>query len=268
MEHVTLPRRSERFGVGWEADGGVYVHKEFARYIVPDSLLDLNDTDPFQFQVVKWDWREGCLSIYYSPWFCINNEIIYKEALRIYQNGRRQRIFEINRGEPQDAPVIFHKWLLVPDYYADFNVQAAKYRSRWLLSLPEINLAEIKTKDEWKKTINAVANRYSNWHERVINALREVYKPEPWIVISKDEVYDYIMALHAYEEEKAPQQFLRELARCITPYEIETKVAIMPPDVMKFMAQNDGRGYVLCFDHLKFMFSDQETAALFRLTFG
>lgn len=266
---VTLPNRSTHFGVGIETDDGVFLHRDSAVGIVPQDLIKwANAIDALQGYAyrcpfVKWNWSERSLSLYLSPMFHNHNDPAYQEIYRLSAGGKLHENFLQSYSAVWPlAQVLFHKWLLVPDGYPFFNVQAAKARSRWLLKLP-YDLSEIETYGKWQHILTAVAKHDSHF-ERVITAIQEDFNPDPWSIVFRNTVADYIAALQALEEECDQYDVVKHFA----PYEVETSRMLFPYQIRDFMEKNECRGYVFLYYNRACMFSDQETAALFRMTFA
>src|SRR5689334_23123619 len=134
-----LPKRSKRFGVGKEIGGAGYVHKDYedrlgevvsnARRHVPSDFL---------YTIVKYNERTGAVSFIACPDFDQSDEPIVGDLWIISSVGRVRFL-----PRPADPYVYHHKWLMVADDYAGFDVAGSRQRSRDWLAGVDIDTSRI-----------------------------------------------------------------------------------------------------------------------------
>lgn len=143
---MTQLQRSERYGVGKEIGGAIYVHKNYERVIPTNHLTKAKSSLPpdYEYTVVKWVRRTNNISFIKCQHFDRLQEPPIDEVVVVTPEGatRRSR-FRTN------PPIYHHKWMLVKDDYKGFDVGESKRRSDLWARLDNIDRKRIGRRDFW-----------------------------------------------------------------------------------------------------------------------
>lgn len=145
-KRVSLPNRSQRFGVGKEIGGAVYVHRRFES-VFEVLLSEAKQHVPvdFDYTVIKYNYVNGAFTFIQSDDFDSVPEPTVGISLTVKQNGTVLR-----RKQLADPYIYHHKWLFVDDNYDGFNVEQSKQRSALWLSLENVDKRKIGRLSYWK----------------------------------------------------------------------------------------------------------------------
>ncbi|MEO8496283.1 MAG: hypothetical protein ABI614_14530 [Planctomycetota bacterium] len=146
---VRLPKRSKQFGVGKEIGGNVYVHRQYApslgeRAQTAKSLLP----DDVVYTVVKLNLATQAVTFIASPDFDTAPEPIVGDYVLVRADGTTSC-----RKQLDDPYIYHHKWLMVRDDYAGFDVEESKQRSRDWLALDDVDKTRIGRRSFWERTV-------------------------------------------------------------------------------------------------------------------
>ena len=148
-----LPRRDSKFGVGKKMGYDLYFHRMYEDEIVPPDALQTAQkaAEGFNYNIVKYNLKNGNLTLIQSPDFDTNPEPIVGNQVLVKPDG------SVKAMRPSADPWIYHhKWLFVRDDYPGFDVDSSKQRSIQWMSLPDIDYRRIGKKSFWE---NNVLNR-------------------------------------------------------------------------------------------------------------
>jgi hypothetical protein len=149
MHQPQLPKRSQRFGVGKEIGGAVYVFRQYESHLpvaVEKAKLALPNT--FEYTVVKYSLSDETVSFILVEDFDLSDEPIVGDFYTIKNDGTASF-----RRKASDPWIYHHKWMFVADDYQGFDVEASKARSRQWLALDKIDFRRIGKKSFWEKHI-------------------------------------------------------------------------------------------------------------------
>jgi hypothetical protein len=137
--------KRSKYGVGKLIGGFLYLHKQYAKGVVPKEALQnaIKLSNGFDFNVVKWNVKDNTISLFNSPDFDSADEPVAGEYMTITPDGKIKKGFT--------KSIWHHKWLWVKDDYKGFNVEQSYKRSEKWLSIPDIQFSKIGNKDFWIK---------------------------------------------------------------------------------------------------------------------
>jgi len=137
------------YGIGKEIGGSVYLHRQY-EHLLGLVVLQAKKSIPsgFVYTVVKYNRRTGGVSFIASPDFDYRQEPEVAEIwiVRADQNAR----YWPARADPY---IYHHKWLMVGDDYAGFDVERSKARSRAWLSVASIDKSRIGRASYWQSHV-------------------------------------------------------------------------------------------------------------------
>lgn len=144
-----LPKRSRQFGVGKEIGGNIYVHRQYEAAL-GDRVQAAKKFVPgdFEYTVVKLNGATQAVTFVASPDFDTADEPIVGRYILVRVDGSTQ-----DRKQLDDPYIYHHKWLMVPDDYGGFNVEASKDRSRAWLGLEDVDKTRIGRKSYWESKV-------------------------------------------------------------------------------------------------------------------
>lgn len=157
-----MPKRSKEFGVGKVMGDATYVH------ISAEDVLPQPDYDAAQSAAGAWfRGREEALAfnvvklvrspnttpaftLIHAPMFDTEPEPKIISACRVCADVVRYLYY------PRRGLVYHHKWLMVREDYAGFDVRESKLRSERILNLPQtIDFARIGQREYWEVEVLA-----------------------------------------------------------------------------------------------------------------
>lgn len=144
-----LPKRSKKYGVGKEIGGAAYLHRGSVKEL-PSNIQKIikGAKPPFAWAIAKYDPKTGNVSLLESKDFDIADEPTVGRSFLIKPNGETKII-----NPPSDPWIYHHKWLMVPEGYKKFSVEASRLRSRRWMSLPGIDYKRIGKKSFWETQV-------------------------------------------------------------------------------------------------------------------
>lgn len=129
--------RSSKYGVGKEIGGSIYVHKNYAKDVVPNSILRkaidiLNEFHSgFKYNCIRYTPATGQVSFQESPDFDTAREPIVGDYITV-----DTRDGSVRTGHSDY--IWHHKWTFVTNSYDQFDVaEAWNWSKRWLSVLEE-----------------------------------------------------------------------------------------------------------------------------------
>lgn len=133
----SLIQRSKTFGVGKEIGGDIYVHKDYAKDVVPTKYLqkaikELEETHPgFKYNCIRWGPKTLQLSFQEAPDFDTAREPVVGDYVTVDFNKGTVRSGHSNY-------IWHHKWLWVKNDYKGFDVKKSwNWSKKWLSTLTE-----------------------------------------------------------------------------------------------------------------------------------
>ena len=140
-----LPSRSSKMGVGKQIGNAVYVHKQYT-----GTTPEAERVKQAAKCAGAWEWdiakiTPESISLIKSPDFDSADEPISGDSLIVRNDGSTR----INPQHSSDPNIYHHKWLMVGDDYAGFDVEQSKARSSKWINLP-IDKAKIGKLSYWK----------------------------------------------------------------------------------------------------------------------
>ncbi len=146
---IVLPKRSRRYGIGKEIGSAVYLHRDYEQ-LFGDIIARAKVMIPayFSYTVVKYNLGTDAVSFILSPDFDSSPEPIVGDHWIVPARGNAKF-----RSVLPDPYIYHHKWLMVPDDYAGFDVEYSKERSRRWLALPNIDKVRIGRRSYWEQTV-------------------------------------------------------------------------------------------------------------------
>lgn len=139
-------QRSQRYGVGKNIGGAIYIHRTYERVISTSHLTKAKSALPtdYEYTVVKWVLRSNNISFIKCQHFDQLHEPPIDEVVVVTPEGvtRRSRF----RNNP---PIYHHKWMFVRDDYGGFDVEESKRRSALWSQLAGIDRKRIGRRDYW-----------------------------------------------------------------------------------------------------------------------
>ena len=146
---IILPRRSRRFGTGKEIGGAIYLHRDYERLLgTPVAQAKARIPSTFAYTIVKVNFRTGTVTFIASSDFDTSPEPISGDHWIV--PARSEARFQTALPDPF---IYHHKWLMVPDDYKGFDVEASKARSRLWLALPGVDKSRIGRKSYWEQAV-------------------------------------------------------------------------------------------------------------------
>jgi hypothetical protein len=156
----SLPRRCNRYSVGKDIGGSVYVHRMYEG-LLPTFARTASTHLPadFDYTVVKFSERDLCVSFVLSPDFDVADEPVVSDIIRIDAGGSSRKFLQ------QADPFIYHhKWLFVLDDYKRFDVSRSKSRSISWLAIEGIDMTRIGRKRYWtNEVLPRIPTNPTNW---------------------------------------------------------------------------------------------------------
>lgn len=136
-------QRCPKYGVGKEIGGDIYVHKNYAEDIVPETILDACKHaldyyfSDFDYNCIRWSPSKLAVSFQEVPGFDTEREPRVGEYITVtYDPNKEPKDFEFNRGHTNY--IFHHPWLWVRNDYTGFNVADAwNWSKKWLSTLKE-----------------------------------------------------------------------------------------------------------------------------------
>lgn len=123
--------------VGKEVGPQVYVHRDYAREVIPGDLLDKAEAaldaqqGDFLYNCLMWDRSTNMIRFDEAPEFDGAREPFVGDYVQVFPSGKTVR-------GHSDA-IWHHKWLWVKDDYHGFDVEAQKrWSQKWLGKVPEV----------------------------------------------------------------------------------------------------------------------------------
>ena len=149
MKRCQLPKRSQRFLVGKEIGGAVYVHRQYES-LLPDAVQKAKAALPveFAYTIVKYVKSDERVSFIQSEDFDTADEPTVGDLYTIKKDGST-----LFRRQAADPWIYHHKWLFVTDDYQGFDVEVSNARSRQWLALDEIDFRRIGRMSFWEKEV-------------------------------------------------------------------------------------------------------------------
>lgn len=144
-----LPKRSKNFGVGKEIGGNVYVHKQYEELLGSVISTAKNQLeDDFDYAVIKLNLQTRAVTFIVSPDFDTAPEPELGAYVLIREDGSVMK-----RAKLSDPYIYHHKWLMVKDDYAGFDVSESRQRSSLWLSLADVDKTRIGRKSFWESNV-------------------------------------------------------------------------------------------------------------------
>jgi hypothetical protein len=142
----TVLHRHKGFGgVGKSIGGAVYIHRDYAPSWIWDLLPD-PENDRHRVTIIKI--TSANISFLDVPDFDISHEPQLLSRVTVNRDtGVASYAAYIN------GPIYHHKWLMVSDDYAGFDVAASVDRSRTWLALDGVDMTRIGNKVYWEKNV-------------------------------------------------------------------------------------------------------------------
>ena len=157
MRTISLPARSREFGVGKEMVGCVYIHRCYESVLGDRFIAARKHLAPaFEYTVVKLNRTTGAVSFIHSPDFDSEDEPTVGDIWTIKPDGTANF-----RKQLSDPYIYHHKWLMVADDYAGFNVAASKDRSHYWMSLEGLDMRRIGRRGYWESVIVSLSAEIS-----------------------------------------------------------------------------------------------------------
>lgn len=149
MNDVKLPNRSRRYCVGKEIGGAVYLHRSYEQ-LLGDVVANAKRLLPigFDYQIVKWNHRKGCVSFIQSADFDAAHEPAVGNMVTIDSEGNVRR-----RNPPKDPEIYHHKWLFVDEDYSGFDVEESRQRSLQWMKLEGVDRSRIGRRKYWTQHV-------------------------------------------------------------------------------------------------------------------
>lgn len=162
---TTLPKRYTPTGVGKSIGGNIYVHREY-EHLLPqgpfapmESFAVAKALIPKRlggrpYTLVKYNTKTRAYTFIWLEDFDTADEPTMKIAILCLPNPQKYVGYWTRTiWPPKDPWVYHHKWLMVKDDYAGFDVEESKARSRAWLGLKNIDKSRIGKKSYWEKEV-------------------------------------------------------------------------------------------------------------------
>jgi hypothetical protein len=128
-------KRSSRYGVGKEIGGAVYIHREYESVLPAEALQRAKEVVPAvlggdPYTLIKYDKKTGALTFIWCQDFDTVDEPTMGIAVLCTPDETKYGGYRLKVMFPPKDPWIYHhKWLMVRDDYAGFNVLSSKQRT-------------------------------------------------------------------------------------------------------------------------------------------
>lgn len=268
--------------LGKRIGGAVYLH----RSCVEDYIRTCTEEDAetyriasfklprFEYKVIKLNQRTGDITYIASPDFDTANEPISGEKL-LYKASEG---WVYPMSAPRDPLVFHHKWMMVKPGYGWFDVEAAKERSRWWTGLSGIDRKRIGKKSVWEREILMAVGMDHRASDLVVEAVRRLYGDRQSVLLPFRRIRAFAAAFEpvvpASEARDVPTASAMAAVKKLAPHRIEVPASVLSDAGLEEFMERDGRG-IMTFNlavstqdlERAVYFSDDETAALFRLNF-
>lgn len=133
-------QRSSKYGVGKEIGGSIYVHKDYADKVVPETILHsaqqaLHEEYPqFKYNCIKYDPAKFRLSFQESPDFDTAREPVVGDYVIVEFHPSGSDVVKAGHSDY----IFHHKWLWVLNDYTGFDVADSwNWSKQWLSILKE-----------------------------------------------------------------------------------------------------------------------------------
>jgi hypothetical protein len=138
-------KRSQRYGVGKEIGGAIYLHRQYEERL-GEPLLKAKTFLPidFPYSVVKYQCNTGIISFIESTDFDTTDEPTVGRIVSVKPTGEMRL-----RPQPRDPEIYHHKWLFVADDYQGFDIEASKMRTIALSNLSNVDRRRIGRRAYW-----------------------------------------------------------------------------------------------------------------------
>jgi len=142
-------RRDRLFGIGKRVGGNVYVHKDYER-VLPPRVQEAKRLlpDGFRYTIVKYNPKTSDVSFIFSPDFDTSHEPSLGDSVKVRGDNRVTRRKGLN-----DPNIYHHKWTMVGDDYAGFDVDESKERTLKWKSLEDVDTRRIGIRSYWDKNV-------------------------------------------------------------------------------------------------------------------
>jgi len=146
---ATLPKRSQKYGVGKEIGGAVYVHRRYEG-VFGSAIDEASNRLPsdFEYTVVKLNLANSTFSFIQVTDFDTAPEPTVGAVIAVRRDGSWRHM-----KPPSDPYIYHHKWLFVADDYDGFDVEESKSRSRAWTALTDVDRARIGKKSYWQSKV-------------------------------------------------------------------------------------------------------------------
>ncbi len=262
--------------VGKRIGGCVYIHRQYAAEIPGiDLAIRKAGEHLLWWEVVKWNTRTNDITIINCRDFNDIPEPHVDESVLVRPDGSTKFI-----AAADDPWVYHHKWMMVADDFDGFDVAVAKARSKWWSALPGIDRSRIGKFSHWDRACrDAIEMAGDRAFQHAVELTRELLTDTTEIIacstwdglagifVSAHPGYDAVDWTHYWlRRNEMAMRLIKEVA----PYFVEVPTSIRMDDVRCFMRENDAKGLVIVRYETNYglRFSDEITAALFRLNFG
>jgi len=144
-----LPKRSQRYGVGKEIGGSVYVHREYEGRL-GDVVVQARKNIPkdFIYHVIKLNLRTRTVSFIHSGDFDTASEPTVGDVVTFHVDGTT-----LFRSKSRNPSIYHHKWLFVADDYRGFDVAVSRERSLAWLALGGVDRQRIGRRQYWDAVV-------------------------------------------------------------------------------------------------------------------
>lgn len=124
LRRLGVPMRDRRFGVGKRMGTAVWVHRDYAEALPVNVGRIARDAAVKAYDVVRWDSAKETVCYLSSPDFATAHEPTVGASVLVKPDG------SVTRTNPPHDPLIWHhKWTMVRDDCALFDVEQAIMRS-------------------------------------------------------------------------------------------------------------------------------------------
>lgn len=135
--------------IGKEIGGCLYMEESYL-YEMPAQIIDLvlnfdDDFPDYEYKVIKWNKKDGSVSLLQSPDFDTADEPSVLGSVKVYADGSVSP-------ERKHSHVYHHKWMFVGSDYEGFDLEESKQRSKEIERLVEKSdkkMSQLGTKKAW-----------------------------------------------------------------------------------------------------------------------
>lgn len=255
--------------VGKDIGGCIYIHQseyEVLSSLIPkidDYLAISQQVIPHNRNVVKWNKKTGNITFVECSLFHSEHEPTTSQRVLISEDRKTVKVIE----KEQDPWVFHHKWMMVSDESRVIDVEISKIRSRWLNSL-NISRQNIGRKSAWEAALCAAASD-DDLCSRVDHYFPERPFVDWWWVHC---IIDALRVDDKLQSNIGSFMASESIIKTLMPYGVKLNKSLDRRDIEEFMKNFPKERCVnltkwRTFEH-DYVFSHEETAALFRLTFG